>query len=279
MTTSIRHALIGITLLIVMWQSGCTPVAYTGRSQLLLISDTQAAQLSRQSRAQFLQQADSQGLLMRPTDSEQSAKIIPSVNQVAMRIVEAAGMANRAQWRVFVVKSNQVNANVTPDGTIVVYTGILPLAQNPTGLAAVLGHEVSHVVARHTAERLSQTLLAQGVNQTAVALSDPKHRPAVAAALGVGTQYGVLLPFSRAHESEADHLGLYFMAKAGFDPAEAPAFWRRMEARGGNQPPEFLSTHPSHSTRVRQLEGWLPDARRYFEDRTLPLPTRFDSAR
>src|SRR5438445_10751789 len=111
-----RRAVLGIVLLIVTWQSGCTPVAYTGRSQLLLISDTEMAQLARQSRAQFLQQADSKGLLVRPTDSEQSAKLLPSVNQVAMRIVEAAGMTNRAQWRVFVVKSSQINANVSADG-------------------------------------------------------------------------------------------------------------------------------------------------------------------
>jgi predicted Zn-dependent protease len=183
-------------------------------------------------------------------------------------------VARRAQWRAFLVRTSQVNANASADGTIVVYTGILPVAKSEAGLAAILGHEVAHVIARHSAERLSQNLLAQGVTSVAVAASDPKYQALVGGALGLGAQYGVLLPFSREHESEADHLGLYYMAKAGYDPAEAPALWQRMAALGGKGTPEFMSTHPSHDTRIAQLNQWLPDARRYYQDRSLPLPAR-----
>ena len=264
-------ALLVASVVIMAW--ACSQVALTGRSQLLLISDAQMAQLARQSRTQFLQQADREKRIVRPTDSEQSAKLLPAVTRAADRIIEAAGLRSRAQWRVFVIRTSQINANASADGTIVVYTGILPIAKTEAGLAAVLGHEVAHVVARHSAERLSQQLLAQNITNVAVAATDPKYQRTVAAALGLGGQYGILLPFSREHESEADHLGLYYMAKAGYDPADAPAFWQRMAAAGGSAPPEFMSTHPSHATRIAQLQRWLPDARRYFEDRTLPLPT------
>jgi hypothetical protein len=157
---------------------------------------------------------------------------------------------------------------------IVVFTGLLPICRNEAGLAAVLGHEVGNVVAQHSAERLSQALLTQLALQTVdAALSDSKHRPIVAAALGLGAQYGILLPFSREHESEADRIGLLYMAKAGYDPSEAIALWERMEARRGSGPWEFLSTHPSPATRRAQLQQWLPEAKLYYADRARPLPS------
>ncbi len=253
----------------------CSQVALTGRSQLLLVPDAQVAELSRQSRAKFFEQAERERVLVKPEDTD-SGKFLPMVERVSGRIVQAAGLGQQAQWHVAVVRSKEVNANASADGTIVVYTGILPVAESESGLAVILGHEVAHVVARHSGERLSQMLVAQGVTNVAAAFASPQYQAPLGAALGLGTQYGVLLPFSRHHESEADHLGIYFMAKAGYDPAEAPRLWGRMSAKGKSGTPEFMSTHPSDATRIAQLRAWLPDARRYYEDPSLPLPAVLD---
>src|SRR2546426_1197613 len=151
-----------------------------------------------------------------------------------------------------------------PGGKIAVYTGIFPVAKNEAGLAAILGHEVTHALARHGAERMSQGLLAQiGLEAASIALgsgTNPAVGQATMAALGLGVNVGVLLPFSRAHESEADHIGLLLAAQAGYDPHEAIHVWERMEQLSKGQPPEFLSTHPGHGTRIKQLEEWMPEA-------------------
>jgi predicted Zn-dependent protease len=250
----------------------CSQVALTGRSQLLLVSDAEMAQLSKQSRTKFLDEAERSKAIVREQDA-QDGPAVAMVNRVATRIIQGAGLQKVADWRVYVVRSKDVNANASADGTIVVYTGILPVAQSEAGLAVIMGHELAHVVARHSGERLSQMLIAQNVTNVGAALASPQYQGAVGAALGLGSQYGVLMPFSRKHESEADHLGIYYMAKAGYDPAEAPRLWERMSARsGGAAPPEFLSTHPSDATRIAQLRAWLPDARRYYENPNLPLP-------
>jgi predicted Zn-dependent protease len=249
----------------------CSQVPLTGRSQLLLIPDAQVAELSRASRAKFFQDAERQNALVKPEDTD-SGTYLPMVERVSSRIVQAAGLAERAQWRTVLVRSKDVNANASADGTIVVYTGILPIADSESGLAVILGHEVAHVVARHSGERLSQMVVAQGVTNVAAAFASPQYQAPLGAALGLGSQYGVLLPFSRHHESEADHLGIYYMAKAGYDPAEAPRLWERMSAKGKSGTPEFMSTHPSDASRIAQLRAWLPDARRYYEDPRLPLP-------
>lgn len=249
--------------------AACSQVALTGRSQLLLVSDAQVAQLSKESRAKFFQEAQSK--IVRPQDAEGST-VLPMVDRVSSRIIRAAGLEQRAEWRVVLVRADEANANASADGTIVVYTGILPVTQSEAGLAVVVGHEVAHVVARHSGERLSQMVVAQNLTSLAAAFASPQYQGAVGAALGLGAQYGVLMPFSRAHESEADHLGLYYMAKAGYDPAEAPRLWERMGAGSKGAPPEWLSTHPSHATRITQLRAWLPDARRYYENQALPLP-------
>lgn len=249
--------------------AACSQVALTGRSQLLLVSDAEVAHLSKESRAKFFQEAQSK--IVRPQDAEGST-VLPMVDRVSSRIIRAAGLEQRAEWRVVLVRANEANANASADGTIVVYTGILPVTQSEAGLAVVVGHEVAHVVARHSGERLSQMVVAQNLTNLAAAFASPQYQGAVGAALGLGAQYGVLMPFSRAHESEADHLGLYYMAKAGYDPAEAPRLWERMGASSKGAPPEWLSTHPSHATRITQLRAWLPDARRYYENQALPLP-------
>jgi predicted Zn-dependent protease len=188
---------------------------------------------------------------------------------VGRRIAEATGQ--NYQWEFTVIEDAQVNAFCLPGGKVAVYTGILPIARDDAGLAAVLGHEVAHAVARHGAERVSQQV---GVNVLLAGVQaglggNPALAQQVTALLGAGASVGVLLPWSRAQESEADRLGLIYMAKAGYEPSAAKELWVRMAAaaRGGQRPPEFLSTHPSEATRIAQIEAWLPEARRYYQPR------------
>src|SRR5262249_24645643 len=185
------------------------------------------------------------------------------VTRVGRRIAEATG--KDYQWEFKVLDDKQANAFCMPGGKVAVYTGILPVTRDDAGLAAVLGHEVSHAIARHGGERLSQSLVVQGglaATQAALAQRDPVVVQSVTALLGAGGSVGLLLPWSRAQESEADHLGLIYMAQAGYDPHAARDLWVRMSdlSRSSAKPPEFLSTHPSDATRIAQIEGWLPEA-------------------
>jgi predicted Zn-dependent protease len=164
-----------------------------------------------------------------------------------------------------------VNAAAIAGGRIIVYTGILPVAQTDAGLATIIGHEVGHVMAHHTAERISQYQLVNiaGAVAGAAGLSD-----LTMAAVGLGVQVGVLLPYSRANESEADHIGILLMAKAGYDPRESVALWQRMSRTTGEagRGPEFLSTHPNPEMRIADLQGWMPQAWPYYQNNSLPLP-------
>ena len=173
-------------------------------------------------------------------------------------------------WDFNLVESPEVNAWCMPGGKVVIYTGILPITQDETGLAVVMGHEIAHAIAQHGNERMSQGLLQQlGGVALSVALKD---EPALTqnlfmAAYGIGTTVGVMLPFGRKHESEADRLGLIFMSMAGYNPNAAVDFWTRMSAmKGGAQPPEFLSTHPSDATRIADIKKHLPEALKYYKN-------------
>ena len=193
------------------------------------------------------------------------------VRRVGRRIAEATGRTDY-QWEFSLIEDKQVNAFCLPGGKVAVYTGLLPITADDTRLAAVLGHEVSHAIARHGGERLSQGLLVQlGLTATQIALArkDPVVDRQVTALLGAGAAVGLILPWSRAQESEADHLGLVFMAKAGYDPHAALDLWHRMAeaAKGRERPPEFLSTHPSEPTRIAQIEAWMPEAMQYYRPR------------
>jgi predicted Zn-dependent protease len=192
---------------------------------------------------------------------------------VASRIIEAAKKSKYAdsakdfKWEVAVIKDDGTkNAFALPGGKIAVYTGIFPVADNESGLAAIMGHEVVHALARHGSERMSQGVLAQiGLVGASIAMGTQGFSPvtsqAAMTALGVGTQVGVLLPFSRAHESEADYIGLLLAADAGYDPQEAVRVWQRMQqSADGKQPQEFLSTHPGHETRIKRLTEKMPEA-------------------
>jgi predicted Zn-dependent protease len=186
------------------------------------------------------------------------------VKRVAGRLASATGTSGVGyDWQVSLIDDRQVNAFCLPGGKIVVYTGILPVAQNEAALATVMGHEMAHATSRHGAQRVLQQNLAQtALTGIAFSLSDMDYQKqrAVMGALGAGAQFGVLMPFGRKHETEADEIGLMYMARAGYDPRESLAFWRRMDEASQAGPPEFLSTHPAHGTRIQQLGALMPKA-------------------
>ncbi len=231
----------------------------TGKSVRVALSSQQEETLGLQSYREILSQSQ----------TIESGPEHDSVVRVAERLARATGSAARDfKWQVSLIRSPQANAFCLPGGKIAVYTGILPHTKTEAGLAAVMGHEMAHAVARHGSQRLLRTTLAQTLMAGAqFSLSDmePGQRQAVMAAIGAGAQYGVLLPFSREHEVEADQMGLLYMARAGYDPRAAIAFWERMSTAGGQQPPEFASTHPSHATRIEQLRAFMPKAMAEFE--------------
>jgi predicted Zn-dependent protease len=180
-----------------------------------------------------------------------------------------SGQLEGYAWEFNLIEDDIVNAWCMPGGKVVFYTGIMPICQDETGVAVVMGHEVAHAIANHGAERMSQGLVQQmGGQALSVALSSkPAETQALYnAAYGIASNYGAMLPFSRLHESEADKMGLIFMAMAGFDPQEAPKFWERMQKKsGGAAPPEFLSTHPSHESRIKDLNAQIPEAMKYYK--------------
>jgi predicted Zn-dependent protease len=171
-------------------------------------------------------------------------------------------------WEFNLVEDPQVNAWCMPGGKVVVYTGILPVTKTEAGLAVVMGHEIAHAIANHGNERMSQQMVLQagGMALDEYTKTKPEESKKMwGTVFGLGAQYGAVLPFSRLHESEADHLGLIFMAMAGYDPNEAVDFWTRMSKSGGQKPPEIMSTHPSDKTRIKQIKEHLPEAMKYYK--------------
>src|SRR6266581_1167142 len=240
--------------------AACETVPYTGRSQLQLISPQQESEMGVQAFQQIVGKA-------KLSNDAASSEM---VTRVGKRIAAVTGHPEYLWEYRLLQDDKQVNAFALPGGKVAVYTGILPVTKDENGLAAVLGHEIGHVVARHGGERVSQQLLVNvGVESTMAALSigNPATVQAVGSLLGAGAAVGVLLPWSRQQESEADHLGLILIAKAGYDPHAARDLWMRMGQQKGASQPEFLSTHPSDPTRVRQIEGWLPEALQYYKSR------------
>jgi predicted Zn-dependent protease len=242
--------------------TACETVPYTGRSQLQFMSPQQESQLGAQAYQQTLAK----------TKLSTDAAASEMVTRVGSRVAAVTGHPEY-QWEYRLIQDDkQVNAFALPGGKVAVYTGMLPITRDENGLAAVLSHEIGHVIARHGGERVSQQMLVNvGLETTMAALSrgNPATVQAVASLLGAGATVGVLLPWSRAQESEADHLGLILMAKAGYDPHAARDLWVRMAAtsKGSGKPPEFLSTHPSEPTRIQQIEAWMPEAMQYYRPR------------
>ncbi|HEU5323183.1 MAG TPA: M48 family metallopeptidase [Methylomirabilota bacterium] len=241
--------------------TACQTVPVTGRSQLVLLPEGAELQMGLDSYQQILKKSR---VSTDPALTEQ-------VTRVGRRIAEATGRQDY-QWEFKVIEDKQANAFCLPGGKVAVYTGILPITRDDAGLAAVLGHEVAHAVARHGGERLSQQMAAEGLTlattQALLGGRDPRVGQLVGAALGAGVSVGVLLPFSRAQESEADHLGLIYMAKAGYHPRAARDLWVRMgEASRDRQQIEFLSTHPLPATRISQIDAWIPEALKHYQPR------------
>ncbi len=249
-----KKALIVLSFLV----AACATVPYTKRHQLNLVSRGEEIQLGEQAYAEVLKQE-------KPSTN---AANIAMVGAVGSRISEAADQKD-FKWEFKVLASDQVNAFCLPGGKVAFYDAIMPICENETGVAVVMGHEVAHALASHSAERMSQGLGANiigSVLSVGLSKSDPATQKNVMQLFGVGAQVGVILPFGRKQESEADHIGLILMAKAGYDPRAAVAFWERMESHaGGQKPPEFLSTHPSDKTRIAQIKAWLPEAMQYYK--------------
>tara|TARA_R110000796_G_scaffold159169_4_gene275907 strand:+ start:25960 stop:26766 length:807 start_codon:yes stop_codon:yes gene_type:complete len=252
---------------------GCTTVPITGRKQLTGVVGSE--QVIAMSADAYKQVIDSVQL----SNNQEQVAMIKRVGTRIQKAVEQYmnnngydGLLDGFDWEFNLIESEQVNAWAMPGGKVAFYTGILPVCKDDLGVAVVMGHEVAHAVAKHGQERMNQNYAKQvGLSIGAVALGqDPTMaQQMVFQAVGLGTDL-TLLKFSRTHESEADELGLTFMAIAGYNPSEAPKFWERMSAGSeGQAPPEFLSTHPSHETRIDRLNAALPKAMEYYNKSTL----------
>ena len=239
-----------------------------GRAQVVAMNPQQEAQLGLQAFQEVL--SDGNVVKRGPT--------VEVVREITSRLIKATRNPEfqrrigikipEFEWDVQVLHENQVNAFCLPGGKMVVYTAILPVAENDAGLATVMGHEISHALAHHGSERMAQTQIAN-IGLTAAGASmgdmDPGKRQQLMQLMNAGAKFGIL-GYSRSHESEADRMGLLLMAAAGYDPRESMEFWKRMaDASGGKSPPEFASTHPSHATRIHDLTGWIPDALPLYE--------------
>ena len=246
---------VGIALLLLV---GCATAPYTGRSQLLLVSEGQEVGVGQEAYRHILRDS----VLSNNAEAERI------VRKVGERIARAANKPEY-QWEFRVIDDPETaNAFAVPGGKVAVYTGIFPVARDEAGLAVILGHEIAHALLRHPGERMSQEMLLQlgGLGLAGALGSNPQLAGQVLQAYGLGANVGVILPFGRSQESEADHVGLILMAKAGYDPRVALEMWERMERnerRGG--PPEYLSTHPSYETRTQQLKAWMPEALSFYQ--------------
>jgi predicted Zn-dependent protease len=252
----------------VVMVQGCAKVPITGRSQMNLVGESE-----------LMAMADTQYTVFLGTNPPlpDSDPRVRQVRGIGRKLADAAttflndnGAGKRVEgftWEYNVVNDDAVNAWCMPGGKVVVYTGILPVTLNDAGLAVVMGHEIAHAIARHGNERMSQAIALQGAGMTLEVLTAQNPgltRDIFLQSVGIGSQLG-MLAYSRKHETEADKMGLVFMALAGYDPREAPKFWQRMSQGGGQAPPELLSTHPSDETRMRDLEAYMPEALKYYK--------------
>lgn len=265
-----KKGIVAVFMLLLL--AGCSSVALTGRKQLLLVSDAEVMSLSNSSFQDYMKTA-------KPSTNAANTAMVVRVGKRIANAVETYlrnnGMANEIQnfaWEFHLVQDPEPNAFCMPGGKIVVNEGILPYTQTEEGLAIVLGHEVGHAVAKHSAERLSQQMVASYGGQILGGLLANKSSATQSLAqqvYGLGAQYGVMLPYSRRNESEADHLGLVFAAMAGYNPQAAIPFWQRMASSGSKKVPEFMSTHPSDASRINNIRKLLPEAMKYYRPGTV----------
>ncbi len=261
---------IPVILLSVM-VSSCTENSVTGRKQLKLLPESELQSMASTQYQQFLS-SNKVVAYSGNRDAEMVRRVGQRITRAVTDYYASKGISNELagyKWEYNLVDDKTVNAWCMPGGKIVVYTGLLPITQNEAALAVVLGHEVTHAIFQHGNERMSQALGVEAVNlglQVAMANKPAETRNLFLTAYGAGATVGVLLPFSRKHELEADHYGLIWAAMAGYNPREAIPLWQRMEkASEGQHPPEFLSTHPSEGRRIQQLEKLMPEALQYYK--------------
>ena len=260
--TTLRTSLAAAALLVAC---GCNTVSGTNRSQLNVLSQAEERQLGDDAYAEALGEKGVKKVTSGP-EYDRVQRIADRIEDASARLHAKAVRDFNWQWTV-IDGDKTVNAWALPGGKSAVYTGMLRMARNDDELAVVMGHEAAHAIARHAGERISGNLVIQGALQgTSIALGDmsPAAQQATMAALGLGSNVGVLLPWSRMQESEADELGLLIAADAGYDPRTAIDLWTRMGAQGGS-PPEFLSTHPSENTRIKRLQQLMPRAMTVYE--------------
>lgn len=248
--------------------TSCTSVPLTGRQQMNLIPESELVAMSLTSYNDFLKENK---ISTNKQQVDQVKNVGKNISKAVENYMNQNGLGNRIsgyQWEFNLAEENVPNAWCMPGGKVMVYTGILPITKTDAGLAVVMGHEIAHAIARHGNERMSQALLIQtgGIALSAALQEKPQQTQQLfLAAYGIGTEVGISLPYSRSHETEADKLGLIFMAMAGYNPSEAVEFWKRMQNTGGQKPPEFLSTHPSDQTRIENLQKFLPEAMKYYK--------------
>ena len=248
--------LFGITLCMV----ACAVNPFTGKKTLALVRNSEIFPMAFQQYEQVLNES-------KVVSGTNEAQMVSSVGREIAHAAELYLNANGYQdylkdyrWEYTLIQSDEVNAWCMPGGKIAVYTGILPIAKNKAGLAAILGHEVAHALANHGQQRMSVAEVQQ-LGAVAGSVAFEENQQIFATAYGLGTQLGVMMPFSRSNETEADKIGLTLMAIAGYEPQEAVNLWNRMASNGGQQPPEFLSTHPAYNTRIKNLQSWVDDAK------------------
>ena len=239
--------------------AACSTVPFTGRKRLLLVDQATELEMGAQAYQEVLDESNLS------TDAVQ----VERIRTIGRRVAEATGKSDYA-WEFNLIQADTIaNAFCLPGGKVAVYTGITQLASTDAELATVMAHEIAHAVARHGAERMTQMLMVELGGMAldkALETQSEKTLELANVAYGVGTSLSYILPYSRTHESEADHLGLIYMAKAGYDPRAAVDFWRKMQQKYGNQePPEFLSTHPGSATRIADLQKWMPEALKYYQ--------------
>lgn len=259
---------IGLSVVVVSGMlSACFKNPVTGRNSVNLVDENSVRQQSAASYTSFLA---TNKLSSGTADAAMVARVGSKMAAAVRQFLDERGKSDLIsgyQWEFNLVNSNEVNAFCMPGGKVVVYTGIMPIAGGENGLAVIMGHEIAHAIARHGNERMSQQLIAEAGGVTFATLLSQKPQQAQQifnTAYNIGSGLAVLR-YSRTHESEADEMGLYFMALAGYDPNEAINFWSRMAAKGGQKPPQFLSTHPSDETRISQLRGWMPKAQALYK--------------
>ena len=267
MSRIVKFQMIALCCLL-LFVSACEQVAITGRKQFNLVPDSVMNSISLQSYNDFLSENKLSG---NTSQTEMVKQVGGRIQRAVQQYCSENNLSDRLegyQWEFNLVEDESINAWAMPGGKVVVHTGLMPIAENEAGLAVVMGHEVAHVIARHGSERMTQGLLVEfgGMGlATALGKYPDQTKNLFMKSYSVGTQYGILLPYSRTHESEADRMGLIFMAMAGYDPHEAVGFWERMSAaKEGASPPELLSTHPADATRIRKINEFMPEAMSYY---------------